>query len=203
MINIIIHSEENQGQMPRITYGVNRFEYIWQDMINYVFGEDNIEEYFPHAHWHILSGNGYHIESSELRPDTIAKVQDKVFILDAKYYKYGITWNPLHLPATDSIQKQITYGEYVDANEMADTDKIYNAFLMPFNCSGEMPYKFVSIGTADWKLYSAQTPNYNYVLGVLVDTRFLLTLYTKHNVVEINRLCSLIEESLSEYRQQA
>lgn len=203
MINVINQSEENQGLLPRITFGVNRFEYIWEDMVDYVFGENNIEDYFPHAHWHIVSGNGYRVESSELKPDTIAVIQDRVFILDAKYYKFGVTGNPMHLPATDSIQKQITYGEYVVNNNMAEPSKVFNAFLMPFN-SGEsnMPYKFVSVGTADWKQYSEQTLNYNYVLGILVDTRFLLTQCTKHDFIEINRLCSLIEESLADYRHQ-
>jgi len=204
MINIISQEEESLDELPQVTFGVERFEYVWEGMINYVFGEDNREMYFPHAHWHIVSNHGFSVQSSELRPDTIAKVEDKIFILDAKYYKYGITRNPLHLPATDSIQKQITYGEFVKSNGLADADNIYSAFLMPYNMGeGEQPYKFVSVGTADWKPYNEYTENYNYVIGILVDTRTLLETYAKHNYTEIVSLCSLIEESLQFYRDDA
>lgn len=201
MINVVQCAEEFTSATPKVTFGVNRFEYIWEDMINYVFGEDDRERYFPHAHWHIIRHNGYDVQSSELRPDTIAKVDEKVFILDAKYYKFGVTGNPMHLPATDSVQKQITYGEFVDANHFGEQNSIFNAFIMPFNKgAAQQPYKFVSVATADWKAYNAETPNYYYVLGILLDTRYLMTSYTKHNTSEIMKLCSLIESSLQTYR---
>ena len=74
-----------------------------------VFGESNKDIYFPHAKWHII--NREKTESSALEPDTVMKLNGKFYILDAKYYKFGITGLPMHLPATSSIQKQITYGD--------------------------------------------------------------------------------------------
>ena len=201
MINIINEAAEETSNNSVVSFGVHRFEYIWEAMIDYVFGENNREQYYPRAHWHIVSRNGLRIESSELRPDTIMKYDGKIFILDAKYYKYGITGIPAHLPNTDSIQKQITYGDYVAERGFAPRNDIYNAFLMPF-CKGDedYPYKFVCVGIADWRSYTTETENYNYVLGILIDTKHLITSYSKHNAGEIERLSLCIEASLYHYK---
>ena len=161
-----------------------------------MFGEANKEDYFPHASWHIIKGSKH--ESSALEPDTIMLYDGKTYILDAKYYKYGVTRNPLHLPGTASIQKQITYGEYV-AEQFAEPAKIYNAFIMPFDCCGHEPYKFVSVGTVDWIRYSPDTEAYKYVLGILLDTNYIINTFAKHNMSEIEGLSKLIEGSVKEY----
>ncbi len=202
MINVIEEAAEQAYDDSVTTFGVHRFEYIWEAMIDYVFGENNREQYYPKAHWHIISHNGLRTESSELRPDTIMRLNGKIYILDAKYYKFGVTGLPMHLPNTDSIQKQITYGDYIAEQGFAQRDDIYNAFLMPF-CSSpeeELPYRFVSVGIADWRQYGPRTENYNYILGILVDTKYLITTYSRHNAEEIERLSTFIENSLNCYR---
>lgn len=199
MINIVNSKTESIDDINKDAFGVNRFEYIWENMIDYVFGEDNKEIYFPRAKWHILTGQGYKKESSALEPDTIIKLEDKIYIVDAKYYKFGITHNPQHLPASDSIQKQITYGKYID-RKFASSENIYNAFVMPFNSNGGESYKFVSVGTADWEDYE-NAPPYYYVLGILMDTRYIIDTYSKHNLTEIDTLTHLIEESLTDYKR--
>lgn len=199
MLNIINSKEESIDSTEKEAFGVNRFEYIWEKLVDYVFGEDNKDEYFPHATWHIISGNK--VTSSALEPDTIMLYKDKVYILDAKYYKYGVTQNPLHLPGSSSIEKQIVYGEYVETCKNISKDKIYNAFVMPYDSGDEhVPYKFVSVGTADWKPYDDMSANYNYVLGILVDTRYLIEQNSKHNTAEIENLSDLIVSSLATYR---
>ena len=37
---------------------------------------------------------------------------------DAKYYKYGWTQLPKDLPSSSSINKQISYGEYIAINNL-------------------------------------------------------------------------------------
>ena len=71
---------------------------------------------------------------------------------------------------------------------------------MPFNSCGGENTKFVSVGTADWERYTPQTLNYAYVLGILLDTKWLLTEYTRHDASEIEQMANLIETSLSQYR---
>ena len=196
MINIIAQTDEKIDDHFNAAFGVYRFEYIWEGLIDYVFGEANKEDYFPHASWHIIKGSKH--ESSALEPDTIMLFNGKTYILDAKYYKYGVTGNPLHLPGTSSIQKQITYGDYVAEHSVAPS-KIYNAFIMPFDCCGEAPYKFVSVGTVDWINYSPATEAYKYVLGILLDTSHVINTFAKHNMSEIEDLSRLIELSAKEY----
>lgn len=198
MINIVNCAEEHSERIE-FQYGVSRFEYVWENLIDYVFGESNKDVFFPHAKWHII--NGHRTETSALEPDTVMLLGDKLFILDAKYYKYGITNNPMHLPATSSIQKQITYGDYIARCHFVGRNEIYNAFVMPFTASdGEDPMKFVSVGTADWIEYSPRTENYKYILGMLLDTRYIMNTYTRHNEKEILNASELIVKSLEKYR---
>ena len=199
MINIIQDNTEEMD-LKNFSFGVNRFDGVWERLVDYVFGESDKNKYFPHATWHIIK-NGKIAQSSALEPDTIMKYHGKIYVLDAKYYQYGITDHPGDLPNTSSIQKQITYGKHI-AEQMHEVDKrnVYNAFIMPFNSNGGNTAKFVSVGTADWELYTPQTLNYAYVLGILLDTKWLLTEYTKHNAFEIEKMANLIEYSLSNYR---
>ncbi len=198
MIDVVNNIEEN-SLCSNFQFGVSRFEYVWENIIDYVFGENNKEVFFPHAKWHIIQGS--RVESSALEPDTIMMLNGKIFILDAKYYKFGVTGNALHLPATASIQKQITYGDYIAKCQFADRNNIYNAFVMPFEADfGEEPLKFVSVGTADWIDYSDATENYKYVLGILLDTKYLISTYTRHSGREILRASQLIIESLQMFR---
>ena len=104
MLNIISQTDDKFGDNFNNAFGVNRFEYVWEGMIDYVFGEENKDEFFPHAKWHIVKDNGYTVESSALEPDTIMLQNGKCYILDAKYYNYAISWNPNALPASSSIE---------------------------------------------------------------------------------------------------
>ena len=55
-------------------------------------------------------------------------------ILDAKMYQYGVTKDVRDLPETQSIQKQITYGDHVfNTLDKSDNPKVRNAFILPYN----------------------------------------------------------------------
>ena len=128
----------------------------------------------------------------------------RLFVLDAKYYKYGLTCNPQHLPGSSSIQKQITYGEYIKEKFPYNPNQIYNAFVMPFEKKKEKDdnYRFVSVGKAEWKKYSDKTANYYYVLGILFDTRYAIESYARHSAKDILELSQLIQYSLKDYRDR-
>ena len=75
---------------------------------------------------------------------------NRLYVLDAKYYKFGMTGSASDLPSSGSICKQIAYAEYVEthwkkflgvdsiatpsASPQNDTlpKPIYNAFLLPY-----------------------------------------------------------------------
>ena len=200
MIEIVNHTEE-QSDVKDFQFGVTHFEYVWEKLIDHVFGESNKDIYFPHARWHIFDAD--RVESSALEPDTVMKHNGKIYILDAKYYKYGVTGIPAHLPATASIQKQITYGSYIAAKRFANSNNIYNAFVMPYAAQNtEDVMKAVGVGVADWIDYSPDTENYKYVLGILLDTKHIMQTYTRQNEQEIMRISNLIENSLQTYRNR-
>ena len=73
---------------------------------------------------------------------------------------------------------------------------------MPFNARTNEPYKFIAVGTAEWKEYGPESANHEYILGILIDTTYLLRSYTRHNFAEIEKLTTLIEDSLVAYREQ-
>lgn len=200
MIEVINNVNEGSSQEKEYIYGTNNFEYVWERMIDYTFGESNKEIYFPKARWEIFNMKGS-IESSSLQPDTIIMLDDKIYIIDAKYYKYGITRKTINLPASSSILKQITYGEYLLSNKFKEIygqsfveDNVYNAFVMPFN-KGEQEsnYEFIGIATADWK---NESKKYERIVGLLLDIKYLIDNCYFQNYTEILTISSEIENAL-------
>lgn len=179
----------NKTGISSISYGVDKFENIWEEMIDEAFGIKNKKDYFPHAIWHLKYGLQKQ-SKAPLQPDSIMFYNGKIYILDAKFYKYGCTKNPDHLPGSADINKQITYGEYVKITKNTPSEKLYNAFLMPFNSQDKLftneteeanhstCKNIINIGQAigEWK---TNYENYEQIQGILVDTRFLLLNYTK------------------------
>ena len=200
MINVLMQKDSDNDTLSNVSYGVDKFEYVWEKLIDHVFSnESNKSSYFPTSKWYIVASKETY-GNSELRPDTIIKVGDKLFIVDAKYYKYGITGNPNHLPETDSIQKQITYGKYATEKKGYKRTNVYNAFVMPYDNKGSGEnYKFVSVATSDWEQYPSNY-SYTYIIGILMDTRHIITTYSQTNETEIQKLTKLIVDSLAQYR---
>lgn len=195
----IVQEDAESLDVKHEALGVNYFAPVWERMVDYVFGESDKESYFTHATWHILC-NGRLTASSALEPDTIMKHNGKFYVLDAKYYQYGVTRDSRDLPNTSSIQKQITYGQHIAENaECAHIKEVYNAFIMPYDGGGAQKIEFVSVGTADWVKYDSTTPYYAYVLGLLMDTKWLMHQYIRHYDAGIAELAEKIESSLTQY----
>lgn len=193
---IVIVNNENDYTLDNLSFsfGTNRFEYIWEKMIDRVYGETNKTDYFPKTHWHIYNNTS---ENAPLEPDTIMINDNNIFVLDAKYYKYGVTRRSFDLPGTSSISKQITYGEYIFKNKRSNSKtKVYNAFIMPFNSSVQSENRIQYIGTAtsEWK---DNNFDYEKVLGILVDVKYLMQITNSKNYDAINELSNLIEEKIS------
>lgn len=182
-------------------YGVFQYEYVWEYMVNTVYGNENVDKYFPNSKYHLL-GFDKVIESSSLRPDSILSVEKDIYILDSKYYKYGITRNPLHLPNTDSVQKQITYGEHIENNY--NYEKIYNAFILPYNKhknSFELSnnIEYVGFSESSWKNENSNR-YYEKVSVILIDTRYLIDCYTRCNDNNIDKLIASIQKIVDTFQ---
>ena len=110
----IIDFEGDNDTDRNYRYGTYRFEYVWEKMIDKVFGIPDKADYFPKTAWYL---NGDRYDNASLEPDTIMLYGSNIYILDAKYYKYGVTGKAYDLPESVSVNKQITYGEYVAHEE--------------------------------------------------------------------------------------
>lgn len=159
-------------------FGTDDFDHVWEKLIDRAFGEHDKDKYFPRTRW--LLDHGRYKEKRPLMPDTIMIYNDKYYVLDAKCYKYGWTGIPEHLPNGSSINKQITYGEYVERITSADNASLFSAFIMPYNMTKnffELTSVVGNIGEAvgDWR---ANIKNYERIQGIVMDTRYLMYHYT-------------------------
>lgn len=178
-------------------FGTDSFEYIWERLVNQAFGIKDKKEYFPRTKWFIKSNGQWQIKSP-LEPDSVMSFNGKIYILDSKYYRYGLSANPNHLPDSSSINKQITYGEYVFTEKEVPNEKLFNAFLMPYNSvnnSFGISGPFGNIGTAiaDWK---GGLLNYERIQGIVIDMRYLMYHYRRIPEEDIAALARIIEEGL-------
>lgn len=197
MIQIIsVWTEGVDGK--NLDLGVTHFAPIWEKLVDCIFGTvTKVNDHFPKAIWHLLDCPRPS-DSSTLKPDTIMSHGNSCYIIDAKYYKYGITKSLTDLPSTSSIQKQITYGKHIAT--YPDT-VIYNAFIMPFDSEDSVEMmKAIAVSTVSWEKYNKQTENYKYILGVLLDTKWTIQNYQSKNDDAISALSSLIETTLIEFR---
>ena len=202
MIAFIEHFDDPTHD-KRFYFGTDRFEYVWEKMIDSVFGIKGKEAYFPRTRWALKYGdqkNNYALE-----PDSIMISDGKIYVLDAKYYRYGVTGKPKDLPESTSINKQITYGEYIYEQkrlreQYGDNVPVYNAFLMPYN-KDDNPFGindiFANIGeaTSDWKHNNIP---YQRVQGIVIDTRYLIYNYRGSQTRKILKMAETIDRALAE-----
>ena len=197
--NMLAIIEQIGGDNNRFDYkyGTYRFEYVWEKMIDKVFGIKEKDFYFPRTSWHI---NDVKYDNACLEPDSIMLWNGNIFVLDAKYYKYGETGNVKDLPESTSINKQITYGEYI-AEEVkfkerhGDKFEVYNAFLMPYN-GGDYSglFKWIGEASSSWK---HDKNIYERVQGILVDVNSLMQLSYRKERTEIAQLAECIETAIN------
>ena len=178
--------------------GTSRFEYVWEALVDKVFGIEEKEFYFPKTTWTVGTTKR---DNACLEPDTIMIYDGNVYVLDAKYYKYGVTRALWDLPESTSINKQITYGEFIAEEEKfkrvhGEFFKTYNAFIMPYNRTkwSSRDYLACGIATSDWKHGQKE---YETVVGVLVDIKHLMRTGAHENEQEISMLAKVIEKQFA------
>lgn len=194
MLDIILFLDKTSQQEKSFNFGTNRFEYVWERLIDSVFGIKDKDIYFPRSTWELFFSEGKN--NSVLQPDTILKAGD-IIVLDAKYYRYGETALASHLPHSASINKQITYGEHIYYN-YKDEHEVYNAFLMPFRNNHYLfsttdNYLAVGLAKSEWK---KNNKPHELVLGVLVDVKHLMTVKNKPNASEIYKLLETVKNAV-------
>ena len=213
MLNILKTTEGDNMLSSHYSYGITNYYYVFETMVDMLFDGivgDEKKKYDPNGYWQ-LNGQSRFL-ASRLRPDTILKRNDKTYILDAKMYQYGATHDRSKLPETQSLQKQITYGDFVSNNLM---DKnIRNAFILPYNkClksfindPDALKYNnsnLVYFGYAyvDWR-NNEDFQDYDNIYAFGIDFNYLLNNYKNPDYEIINQFCKVIEENIKTYREQ-
>ncbi len=109
-----------QGISQVKLYGTNYFHVIWEHICSYLFRNQysQLKGNFAQPKWFI---NNTIIQKGEFRPDVILRVNNRVVILDAKYY-YPI---PEKVCGVSDIAKQLLYAQ------IADQENIENIFIFP------------------------------------------------------------------------
>lgn len=178
-------------------FGTDYFDRVWERMIDIAFGEEDKEQYFPRTRW--LLDYGRDKVKKPLMPDSIMIYGDKYYVLDAKLYKYGWTAVADDLPNGSDINKQITYGEYLARTRSLPDEKLFNAFIMPYNMQDNLfglTGTMGNIGEAvgDWR---ANDKNYERIQGIVVDTRHLMYNYIGTPEEQKRELAECIEKVLT------
>lgn len=196
MRDMLVYIDERSSD-KQYFFGTDFFENVWERMIDKAFGVEDKEQYFPRTCW--LLDYGRDKEKRPLQPDTIMIYGDKYYVLDAKLYRYGWDPKPEHLPNSADINKQITYGEYIEQTRRLPNEKLYNAFIMPYNKENNLfmlNSNFGNIGEAvsDWK---ANVKNYERIQGIVVDTRYLMYNYIGTSDQQKKEMAVCIEKVLT------
>lgn len=199
----ILNEENDELSSVNFRYGTHRFEYVWEALIDRVFGIEEKSAFFPKSLWYIA---GKYFENASLEPDSIMIWNGKIYVLDAKYYKYGATKRPGDLPESTSINKQITYGEYIARLDnipkrfnVSKPQVVHNAFLMPFDSKSilwnqpDYPMKVIGEAISTWK---SNEETYERIPGILVDIKHLMKITVRQDGSEISELAKIIEKAL-------
>lgn len=193
MMSIVSEISSEENLTSSFSYGVNDYSYVYEKMVDEMFGNiQRIQDYYPNGEWQLDAFDNSFF-SSNLRPDTVIETEAVTYILDAKFYRFGTTKAKNDLPNTTSIQKQITYGEYI--SHMFERKKVVNAFVLPYNKENNMfgingVLECVGTATAKWK---KQEHTYEYVFVLLLDTHFLVTSWYKKNEICRKLLISILK----------
>ncbi len=195
MLEIInFSSKKHDGK--RFFYGTYEFHVIWEKMVDERFGiqlsTSSRSKFHPHINWKLFDDDSS--TRTSLVPDTIMipkSCENKIYILDSKYYKYSYTHQSSDQPLSESVPKQIVYGDRV---KLCNSDKtVYNAFILPHDGSSEDYSE--GFAYADWKDKNELLSfPHNRIQEVFIDTRELMYNHAKASEKELSELAKIIEE---------
>lgn len=168
MIEFLKHNSDKKSNKKLKEYKTKYFMNIWEDMLNELLGNENTNEYYVKAKWDISGKKEY---SSNLRPDIILKNKNKVYVIDAKYYKYGITEKLIDLPQSSDITKQFIYSSYIKSN-FEEIEEIYDAFILPYNGVGKNIFYVEGSASIDIAEFFEKR-----VICILADTKEIMKQY--------------------------
>lgn len=202
MLSVLVGLDVNNDDKDFV-YGVDSYYYIFERMIDSIFGtEKDLTKFNPKATWKIFKPKIKEKDASKLRPDTIL-IKDKIaYIIDSKFYRFGSSGDINDLPETTSIQKQITYGEYlakINENKGISVEKIFNAFILPYDklnnkFESNEDIQYIGYAKTEWK---NNHEDYQYVYAFLIDLYHVVEVWNNSNHdQDINHLVDEIKKAV-------
>ncbi len=193
----MLEYEDEKGDDKQYFFGTDYFERVWESMVDQAFGIPDKDKYFPRTRW--LLDYGRVKQKTPLQPDSIMIYGDRYYVLDSKLYKYGWTAIPDDLPNGPDINKQITYAEYIERVKGIPSERLFNAFIMPYNMEDNLfmlHSRFGNIGEAvgDWR---GNTKYYERIQGIVIDTRYLMWNYIGTPEEQKRELAECIERVMA------
>lgn len=231
------HKTEDGKTADDFYFGVNKFAPVWEAMVDKIFGKlpQGVakDKFNPHLRWNDGCRDEKLDESEEeivlndpkrstLRPDTIMVMGEGVYILDSKYYKYGLTGFNSHLPGAESVCKQMAYAEYVEthwkeileengdpstplhfAQDDTSPKRIYNVFIMPY-CVDAGKWNEIATASPRNDVYAMKRVGYIYgdwkdckkpyhkIACILLDTKSVMQNYANNPAAQ-SELAGLIK----------
>ena len=195
LLRILRYSIGKKDFSDKSEVGTYKFSHVWERMIQKVYGNKPLDEFFPNAIWHI---NGVVKDGSRLRPDTVMEYVDgekkRLYILDAKYYRFGL-YNDINLlPGSSDVQKQITYGDHAMLRHGEYEGRIKNAFVLPFRSDSDEKIQVVGYAESNWR---ENENSYQRVYVLLMDTEYLIRAFIagEHGGKHFEEIMENIEKS--------
>jgi len=200
LIRVLLNKSEDDELDIKNDMLVENYHYAWEYMIRDVFGNDqDMDKYFPTIKWNLRFKEG---PKPQMRPDSVINKGDSLYILDAKYYKYGVEEKG-RLPGAEDVDKQITYGEF---NSQYYKD-VYNAFIMPYNknCNEfNSNQNIIDVGNVESDArISNDNEKYKNVAVILLDTKYLIDCYFRRDIKQEDNLIESIINSLKYKKKSA
>lgn len=196
MENVMVGLDELSSDNT-IVYGVESYHYVFERMIDAIFGNEDVRDYYPSFKWHLtFSKSQEGLSGPTIRPDTVLRDNNKIYIIDSKYYRYGMLniSETKGLPEAASIVKQITYGSYVSV--MNKDLEVYNVFLLPCKYSrfdeyserNGVPMIFAGYVSSDWEI----DKTYGKIYTFLIDLKYVIKTWNRIDHEDVRR--QLIDE---------
>ncbi|MBO5344343.1 MAG: LlaJI family restriction endonuclease, partial [Clostridia bacterium] len=142
MLNILLEGKI-QKEETSIFANDREFEYVFELLIDKVFGIRNKKRFNPTARY--VFDDKKTVGVKTLRPDTIFEYdkdgQKFCWVVDAKYYSFNYgDMSSTGLPAQSSINKQFIYQKFIETNVYKNGEvKVGSVFILPFCAKDNEP----------------------------------------------------------------
>lgn len=177
--NILLGLDIIEDDRTISNYGVKGFQLVWQNVVNRLFANEELTGYKPAASYYLPHEKKATTKRS-LELDGLLVKDGVYYVLDAKYYQFGRELSSEYAPGSPDVNKQITYGEYVDLKH-GEKYNVYNSFVVPYNKYNNKyvdkyheNIEYAGYSLSNWKKYDENVKPYYVVTIILVDCRFAL-----------------------------